>query len=65
MGRKTSYSYSRDTIRFRVGMIAHAFNPRTQEAEAGGSLSEFKTSLVYTANSRPASLQKMKYNDVY
>lgn len=27
-------------------MVAHAFNPNTREAEAGGSL-EFKASLVY------------------
>ena len=27
--------------------VAHAFNPSTREAEAGGDLCEFKTSLVY------------------
>jgi hypothetical protein len=33
-------------------MVAHAFNPSTQEAEAGGS--EFKASLVYRVSSRIA-----------
>jgi hypothetical protein len=32
-------------------VAAYAFNPRTQEAEAGG-ISEFKDSLVYRVNSR-------------
>jgi hypothetical protein len=31
-------------------MVAHAFNPRAQEAEA--SISEFEASLVYTAESQ-------------
>jgi hypothetical protein len=34
-------------------MVAHAFNPSTQEAEAG-RISEFKTSLVYKVSSRTA-----------
>ena len=34
-------------------MVAHIFNPNTQEAEAGRS--EFKTSLVYRVSSRAAS----------
>jgi hypothetical protein len=32
--------------------VAHAFNPSTQEAEAGGF--EFKASLVYKVSSRTA-----------
>jgi hypothetical protein len=32
-------------------MVAHSFNPSTQEAEASGSL-EFKTSLVCRVSSR-------------
>jgi hypothetical protein len=36
-------------------MVAHAFNPSTQEAEAGGFLSsEFEASLVYKVSSRTA-----------
>jgi hypothetical protein len=34
-------------------VVAHAFNPSTREAEAGGFL-EFKTSLVYKVSSRTA-----------
>jgi hypothetical protein len=34
-------------------VVAHAFNPSTWEAEAGG-ISEFKTSLIYRVNSRTA-----------
>ena len=34
------------------GMVAHAFNPSTQEAEAGES--EFEASLVYKVSSRTA-----------
>jgi hypothetical protein len=26
-------------VSFKLGMVAHTFNPRTREAEAGGSLS--------------------------
>ena len=33
-------------------VVAHAFNPRTREAEAGGF--EFKASLVYRVSSRTA-----------
>ena len=33
------------------GVMVHISNPRTREAEAGGSL-EFETSLVYIVNSR-------------
>jgi hypothetical protein len=33
-------------------VVAHTFNPRTQEAEAGGS--QFKASLVYRVGSRTA-----------
>ena len=33
-------------------VVVHTFNPRTQEAEAGGF--EFKASLVYSLNSRAA-----------
>ena len=32
-------------------MVAHAFNPTTQEAEAGGSL-EIRASLAYIVSSR-------------
>jgi hypothetical protein len=35
------------------GVVAHAFNPSTREAEAGGSL-EFEASLVYKVSSRTA-----------
>jgi hypothetical protein len=34
-------------------VVAHAFNPSTWEAEAGGS-SEFEASLVYRVSSRTA-----------
>jgi hypothetical protein len=34
-------------------VVVHAFNPSTQEAEAGGSL-EFEASLVYRVSSRTA-----------
>jgi hypothetical protein len=34
-------------------VVAHAFNPSTREAEAGGSL-EFEASLVYRVSSRTA-----------
>jgi hypothetical protein len=34
-------------------MVAHAFNPSTWEAEAGG-FSEFEASLVYRVSSRTA-----------
>jgi hypothetical protein len=33
-------------------VVAHTFNPRTQESEAGSS--EFETSLVYRVSSRTA-----------
>ena len=36
-----------------LAVVAHAFNPQTQEAEAGKSL-EFEASLVYGAHSRTA-----------
>jgi hypothetical protein len=35
------------------GVVVHAFNPSTQEAEAGG-FSEFEASLVYRVSSRIA-----------
>jgi hypothetical protein len=37
-------------------MVAHAFNPSTWEAEAGGGrrISEFEASLVYRVSSRTA-----------
>jgi hypothetical protein len=35
------------------GVVAHAFNPSTREAEAGG-ISEFEASLVYKVSSRTA-----------
>jgi hypothetical protein len=37
----------------KPGVVAHAFNPSTQETEAGGSL-EFEASLVYKVSSRTA-----------
>ena len=33
-----------------MAMVAHAFNPNTQEAEAGRDLCEFEASLVYTVS---------------
>jgi hypothetical protein len=38
--------------------MAHAFNPSTEEAEAGSS--EFNTSLVYRASSRTAKATQRK-----
>ena len=38
-----------------VGVVAHTFNPNTQEAEAG-HLGEFKSSLVYRESSRTAKV---------
>jgi hypothetical protein len=38
-------------------MVAHAFNPSTWEAEAGG-IFEFEASLVYRVSSRTARLQR-------
>jgi hypothetical protein len=38
---------------FKPGMVAHAFNPSTREAEAGGFL-EFEASLIYKVSSRTA-----------
>jgi hypothetical protein len=37
----------------KPGVVAHAFNPSTREAEAGESL-EFEASLVYKVSSRTA-----------
>jgi hypothetical protein len=37
----------------KPGVVAHAFNPSTWEAEAG-RISEFKDSLVYKVSSRTA-----------
>jgi hypothetical protein len=34
--------------------VAHAFNPNTQEAEAGRQISEFEDSLIYKVSSRTA-----------
>ena len=34
--------------------MAHAFNPNTQEAEAGRQISEFEDSLIYKVSSRTA-----------
>lgn len=38
-------------------IVAHAFNPRTPEAEVGGSL-ELEASLVYKARSKKAGLHR-------
>ena len=39
------------------GMVAHAFNPTTWEADTGRSLSsEFTASLVYIVSSRTAKV---------
>jgi hypothetical protein len=38
----------------KLGVMAHAFNPNTREAEAGGLISEFEASLVYRVSSRTA-----------
>jgi len=40
-------------------VVAHAFNPSTQEAEAGGSL-EFEASLVYRVSFRAARTTQRK-----
>jgi hypothetical protein len=39
--------------------VAHAFNPSTQEAEAGGS-PEFEASLLYRGNSRTTRVSQRK-----
>jgi hypothetical protein len=44
--------YNQRLRRHSAGVVAHAFNPSTREAEAGGS--EFKASLVYKVSSRTA-----------
>jgi hypothetical protein len=36
------------------GVMAHAFNPSTWEAERGRRISEFEASLVYKVSSRTA-----------
>jgi hypothetical protein len=40
-------------------VVAHTFNPSTQEAEAGGSL-EFKASLVYRVSNMPARVSSQR-----
>lgn len=37
--------------RSQAGMVAHAFNPSSQDAEVGGSL-EIRASLAYILSSR-------------
>lgn len=41
-------------------VMAHAFNPRAQEAETGGSL-EFEANLVYRPNSRTAKTSQRNF----
>jgi hypothetical protein len=43
-----------------LSMVAHAFNPSTQEEEASGLISEFKASLVYRVSSRKTKKKKKK-----
>jgi hypothetical protein len=40
-----------------LGVVAHAFDPSTWEAEAGGSL-EFEASLVYRVSGQPRLLRE-------
>jgi hypothetical protein len=51
-GSKRGNNNGLETIT-RIGMVAHAFNPSTREAEAG-KISEFEASLVYRVSSRTA-----------
>ena len=57
-GHCTVSSYNMDLrclklLKIELGMVVHAFNPSTWEAEAGRS-PEFEASLVYKASSRIA-----------
>jgi hypothetical protein len=58
----------------RPGVVAHAFNPSTWEAERGRRISEFKAILVYKVSSRTARAtqrnpvsknKKQKQNKIY
>jgi hypothetical protein len=45
--------YLHQNLSAEPGVVAHAFNPSTREAEAGGFL-EFEASLAYRVSSRTA-----------
>ena len=44
-----------EVVMFQPGVLVHAFNPSTQEADAGRSRSS-RSILVYRASSRTASI---------
>ena len=48
---KANTQTNKQTLHFSQAVVVHAFNPSTQEAEAGQSL-EFEASLVYRMSSR-------------
>ena len=42
-------------------MVAHAFNPSTQEAEAGGCLFNIEATLIYIVSSRVAKATQREH----
>ena len=57
-------------IKSKAGLVAHAFDPSTWKAEAGGSLTlrpgwstEFEDSQCYTE--KPCLKNKQRYNQVF